>query len=344
MTTINDVVYYGGIILVGLGLLVFLAVFLRYGPLWFRAYMSGAEVSIFELIGMSLRRVNPTLIVIAKIMGKQAGLDIDRQQGLSTAQLEAHTLAGGDVVAILKSIIAAKSANIDLPFDRAMAIDLSGRNILEAVQTSIVPIVIDCPDPKLDGINMLSAVAKNGVELLVRARVTVRSNLDQLVGGATEKTIIARIGQGIVSTIGSAESHMDVLENPDRISETVLSCGLDCNTAFQIISIDIVEMEVGENIGARLEIDQAAATTRIAQALAEGRLAAASATWQEMKALVTEKKAELVLAEVDVILALADAFRAGQFKSKIAPLTTDALRAYRLPTDSSDSFTHVGKI
>ncbi len=344
MTTISEVVYYGGIIVVAIGLSLLIAVFFRFVPLWFRAYMSGAEISILALIGMSLRRVNPSLIVIAKIMGKQAGLDIDRQQGLSTARLEAHALAGGDVVAILKSIIAAKAANIDLPFDRAMAIDLSGRNILEAVQTSIVPIVIDCPDTKLDGISMLSAVAKNGVELLVRARVTVRSNLDQLVGGATEKTIIARIGQGIVSTIGAAESHMDVLENPDRISETVLSSGLDCNTAFQIISIDIVEMEVGENIGARLAIDQAAATIRIAHALAEGRRAAAGATWQEMKALVTAKKADLVLAEAELTLALAEAFRSGKINSKKPPVPTVSLPIFRIPTDSSDSFGRVGNI
>ena len=238
----------------------------HYGAIWFQAYMSGADVSLMSLIGMSFRQVKPRLIVTAKIMGRQAGLNIDRQQGMSTARLEAHFLAGGDVMHVLRAIIAAHRAGIDLDFDRAAAVDLAGRDVLDAVRTSVSPKVIDCPEPQRSGKTTLSAVAKNGVELRVRARVTVRTNLDQLIGGATEETIIARVGQGIVTAIGSARTHMEVMEMPDRISKGVLDRGLDANTAFEIVSIDIADIDVGENIGARLQTDQAEADMRMAQA------------------------------------------------------------------------------
>ena len=252
--------------------------------LWFQAYMCGADVSLLSLIGMSFRQVHSGTIVTAKIMGTQAGLDIDRQRGMSTARLEAHFLAGGDVVGVLRAIVAAHRADIDLDFDRAAAIDLAGRNVLDAVRTSVSPKVIDCPDPQLGGKTTLSAVARDGVELRIHVRVTVRTNLLQLIGGATEETIIARVGQGIVSAIGSAGTHMDVLRTPDRVSRGVLERGLDGNTAFQIVSIDIADIGVGENIGARLQTDQAKADMRMFQARAEVRRAEAIARQQEMKA------------------------------------------------------------
>ena len=261
----------GGIVIVSICTLLLVAALVNYGALWFQAYMSGADVSMLSLIGMSLRQVKPGMIVTAKIMGRQAGLNIDRQQGMSTARLEAHFLAGGDVTRVLRAIIAAHRAGIDLDFDRAAAIDLAGRDVLDAVRTSVLPKVIDCPEPQPGGRSTLSAVARNGVELRVHVRVTVRTNLLQLIGGATEETIIARVGQGIVSAIGSARTHMEVLEMPDRISKGVLNRGLDANTAFEIVSIDIADMEVGENIGARLQTDQAAADMRMAQARAEAR-------------------------------------------------------------------------
>ena len=302
--------------LFGLLLVVTLA---NYGALWFLAYMSGADVSVMSLIGMSLRQVKPNMIVNAKIMGRQAGLNIDRQKGMSTARLEAHFLAGGDVMRVLRAIIAADRAGIDLEFDRAAAIDLAGRDILDAVRTSVSPKVIDCPESQGSGTTSLSAVAKNGVELLVRARVTVRTNLEQLIGGATEETIIARVCQGIVTAIGSAPTHMNVLETPEHISKGVLDRGLDANTAFEIVSIDIADVDVGQNIGARLQTDQAAADTRMAQARAERRRAEAIALQQEMKAKVTESRAMLVLAEAEMPAALAMAFRAGQFHARRSP-------------------------
>ena len=208
-----------GIIVLALFVLLLVAALVNYGALWFQAYMSGADVSVMSLIGMGFRQVKPSMIVTAKIMGRQAGLNIDRYQGMSTARLEAHFLAGGDVMRVLRAIIAAHRAGIDLDFDRAAAIDLAGRDVLDAVRTSVSPKVIDCPEPQRSGKTTLSAVAKNGVELLVRARVTVRTNLEQLIGGATEETIIARVCQGIVTAIGSARTHMEVLEMPDRISQ-----------------------------------------------------------------------------------------------------------------------------
>ncbi|MDA1053875.1 MAG: flotillin-like protein FloA [Planctomycetota bacterium] len=299
--------------------LLLVAVSLNYGSLWLQAYMSGADVRVASLIGMSLRQVKPSLIVSAKIMGSQAGLNIDRNQGMSTARLEAHFLAGGDVMNVIRAIVAAHRAGIDLDFDRAAAVDLAGRDVLEAVRISVFPKVIDCPAPEAGRKMTLSAVAKNGVELRVRARVTVRTNLDQLIGGATEETVIARVGQGIISAIGSAESHMEVMETPDRISKGVLNRGLDANSAFEIVSIDIADIDVGENIGARLQTDQAEADTRMARARAEVRRANAIALQQEMKAKVAENQVLLVLAEAEIPMAIATAFRAGQIHSKRPP-------------------------
>jgi uncharacterized protein YqfA (UPF0365 family) len=316
---LRDAFFIGGITFAALLALVLVAVLLGYGALWFQAYMSGADVSMLSLIGMSLRQVKPSTIVTAKIMGRQAGLNIDRRQGMSTAHLEAHFLAGGDVMRVLRAIIAAQRAGIDLDFDRAAAIDLAGRDVLDAVQTSVSPKVIDCPAPRHNGSTTLSAVAKNGVELRIRARVTVRTNLDQLIGGATEETIVARVGQGIITAIGSARLHGDVLEMPDRISKSVLDGGLDANTAFEIVSIDIADIDVGENIGARLQADRADADMRMAQALAEVRRAEAIARQQEMKAKVAESRAMLLFAEAEIPTAVATAFREGQLHSRGAP-------------------------
>lgn len=307
-----------GQLLLGLALiatviaLLFVVIIAKWGSYWFQAYMSGADVSMKSLIIMSLLRIEHSLIVTAKVMASQAGLRIDREGGMSTARLQAHHLAGGDVMKVVRAIIAAQRAGIDLDFDRAAAIDLAGRDVLLAVQTSVSPKVIHCPPQDGRSQKSLSAVAKNGVELLVSARVTVRTNLDQLIGGATEETIIARVGQGIVTAIGSAETHMDVLEIPSRISKGAMANGLDANTAFAIVSIDISDIDVGENIGARLQKDQANADTRIARARAEVRRAEAIAQEQQMKAKVMECRAALVHAEAEVPVALADAFRIGQ--------------------------------
>lgn len=324
----------GGSVVAGLFALVLLVVVMSYGALWFQAFMSGADVSVLSLVGMSFRQVKPGMIVTAKIIGTQAGLNIDRQHGMSTASLEAHFLAGGDVMQVLRAIVAAHRAGIDLNFDRAAAIDLAGRDVLDAVRTSVSPKVIDCPVPRPGGKNMLSAVAKNGVELRVRVRVTVRTNLDQLIGGATEETIIARVGQGVVSAIGSATSHMDVLAKPDRISKGVLERSLDANTAFEIVSIDIADIDVGENIGARLRSDQAEADTRMARARAEVRRADALAQQQEMKALVAERRALLVHAEAGVPAALAGAFRTGQLYTTPGPTTPSGRPQRPLPATS----------
>jgi uncharacterized protein YqfA (UPF0365 family) len=296
--------------------LVLLIVITAYGKLWFQAYMSRADVSMWSLIGMGFRQVKATMIVTAKVMVAQAGLPIDRRSGISTSRLEAHYLAGGDVMKVVHAIIAAHRANIDLDFDRAAAIDLAGRDVLDAVRTSVYPKVIDCPDPQRSGKTTLSAIAKNGVELRVRARVTVRTNLEQLIGGATEETVIARVGEGIITSIGSAESHKQVLENPDRITKAVLARGLDSQTAFEIVSIDIADIDVGENIGARLQADQAEADMRKRRAEAERHRAEAVAMEQENRAKVTENRARLVLAEAEVPLAIADAFRAGNFHAQ----------------------------
>ena len=300
-------------VIASLFLFVLLIVAAAYGKLWFQAFMSRADVSIWSLIGMGFRQVKATMIVTAKVMCAQAGLPIDRRSGITTSRLEAHYLAGGDVMKVVHAIIAAHRANIDLDFDRAAAIDLAGRDVLDAVRTSVYPKVIDCPDPQRSGKATLSAIAKNGVELRVRARVTVRTNLEQLIGGATEETVIARVGEGIITSTGSAESHKEVLENPDRITKAVLSRGLDSQTAFEIVSIDIADIDVGENIGARLQADQAEADMRKRRAEAERHRAEAVAMEQENRAKVTENRARLVMAEAEVPLAIADAFRAGNF-------------------------------
>ena len=305
------ILWFVGAAVSALIVLVMIVVIWIYGTQWFQAYMSSADVSILSLVGMGFRQVNPRIIVKGKIMSAQAGLNISRDNGISTERLEAHYLAGGDVTKVIHAIIAAHRANIDLDFDRAAAIDLAGRDVLDAVRTSVYPKVIDCPDPHRSGKSTLSAIAKDGVELRVRTRVTVRTNLQQLIGGATEETVIARVGEGIITSIGSSDTHKKVLENPDRISRAVLERGLDAQTAFAIVSIDIADIDVGENIGARLQADQADADTRVARARAESRRAEAIATEQEMKAQVAENRARLVEAEAEVPLAMAEAFRQG---------------------------------
>lgn len=286
----------------------------KWGAYWLQAYMSDADVSMRSLIAMSFLQIEHRRIVTAKIMGRQAGLQIDRQHGMSTARLQAHDLAGGDVMNVVQAIIAAQRAGIALDFDRAAAIDLAGRDVLAAVQTSVMPKVIHCPDPEGNGPKTLSAVAKNGVELRVGVRVTVRTNLEKLIGGATEQTVVARVGQAIVTAIGSSPTHMEVLEMPAQISKGAMAHGLDTNTAFAIVSIDIADIDVGENIGARLQIDQANADTRMARARAEVRSAEAVAHGQEMKARVADRRAALLRAEAEVPVALAEAFRAGQLR------------------------------
>jgi uncharacterized protein YqfA (UPF0365 family) len=260
---------------------------------------------------MGFRQVNSQVIIQAKIMAAQAGLDINRQTGISTKRLEAHYLAAGNVTNVILAIIAAHRAGIPLDFDQAAAIDLAGRDVLDAVRTSVMPKIIDCPDARSGNKAVLSAVACNGIELLVKARVTVRTNLAQLIGGATEETIIARVGQGIVTSIGSSKSHEEVLANPNKISRALLDRGLDAQTAFEIVSIDIATVQVGQNIGARLQADAAEADTRVARAKAEQQRAEAIAMEQEMKAKVAENRARLVQAEAQVPIAMAEAFRKG---------------------------------
>jgi len=277
--------------------IICMVVFWSFGSVWLQAKTSGADISMASLVGMYFRQVRPQVIVNGKIMAAQAGLDIDRRNGISTQRLEAHYLAEGNVMNVINAIIAAQRAGIDLDFDRAAAIDLAGRDVLDAVKTSVHPRVIDCPDPRHSGTGFLSAIARNGIELKVKARVTVRTNLLQLIGGATEETVIARVGESIISSIGSSESHLSVLENPNLITRTVLKRGLDNQTAFTIVSIDIAHIEVGQNIGARLRADQAEADVRMARAQAEQRRAEAIAQEQVMKAKVAENRSNLVLAE-----------------------------------------------
>jgi uncharacterized protein YqfA (UPF0365 family) len=296
-----------GAVMVLFVLLIIVAVFANYFRLWIQSVLTGAGISIFDLIGMTFRKVNKDVIVKSKIMAVQAGLDDD--EGITSKSLEAHYLAGGNVPLVIRSLIAARKAKIiRLSFREATAIDLAGRNVLEAVQTSVYPKVIDCP---ARGGQTLDAVARNGIQLKVRARVTVRANLQRLIGGATEETIIARVGEGIVSAIGKADDHMQVLENPDQISAEVLARQLDSNTAFEIVSIDIADIDVGENVGARLRADQAEADTRVARARAEGRRAQAVASEQEQYAAIEESRAKLVEAEAAVPKAMADSFRSG---------------------------------
>jgi len=288
----------------GLVALGFLLLFFKFFGLWFRAMLSGASVGMGKLIGMWLRHVNAGVIVDARIMLSKAGIDVDSDM------LETHFLARGNVFKVSQALVAANKANIPLPFQRAAAIDLAGRDVLDAVRTSVNPKVIDVPDTS-KGKQTIDAVAKDGIQLQVKARVTVRANIERLVGGATEETIIARVGEGIVTTIGSSESYKIVLENPDTISKRVLEKGLDAGTAFEILSIDIADIDVGANIGAKLQADQAEADMRRFQAEAEKRRAAAKAQEQEMLALVQENRAKVVLAEAEIPLAIAEAFKSG---------------------------------
>ncbi|SEO32666.1 flotillin-like protein FloA [Propionispora vibrioides] len=294
MTSLIGPLFFLALIIMGIG------IFLHFVPLglWISALAAGVRVGIFTLIGMRLRRVPPSQIVLPLIKANKAGLDIQ------VNQLEAHYLAGGDVDKVVDALIAAHRAQIPLPFERSAAIDLAGRNVLEAVQMSVNPKVIETP--------IVSAVAKNGIELKVKARVTVRANIDRLVGGAGEATIIARVGEGIVTTVGSSVDHKDVLENPDHISRTVLSKGLDAGTAFEILSIDIADVDVGRNIGAELMTDQAEAEKRIAQAKAEERRAMAVAKEQEMRAYTQQMQAKVVEAQAEVPHALAAALQEGR--------------------------------
>ncbi|MEM8943870.1 MAG: flotillin-like protein FloA [Planctomycetota bacterium] len=322
-----------GVIILGL---IFLVVTARYMRLWIQSIMTSAGIGLFDLFRMSFRKVNPTVILRSKIMAVKSG--IDEEDGVTSKALEAHYLAGGNVPLVVRAMIAARKARIiNLDFKQATAIDLAGRNILEAVQTSVYPRVIDCPSrdskrPTLD------AVAKDGIQLKVRARVTVRANLEQLIGGATEETIVARVGEGIVSAIGSADTHAHVLENPDLISKAVLARKLDSQTAFEIVSIDIADIDVGDNIGARLQADQAEADTRVARAQAEGRRAMAVSAEQEEFAKIEENRGHLVEAEAEVPKAMAEAFRT----KKLGILDYYKLQNVQADTDMRGSIANAG--
>ena len=317
-------------ILLAIIVVILLSVFFSFLKVWVRAWMSGAYISLFNLVGMKLRNVVPKLIVDARIRAVKAGLP------LTTDQLEAHFLAGGDVINVVQALIAADKANIELSFQRAAAIDLAGRDVYDAVRTSVNPKVIDCPDPA-KGAPMLDAVAKDGIRLLVKARVTVRANLARLVGGATEDTIIARVGQGIVSAIGSSPSYKNVLENPDEISKKVLNSGLDSQTAFEIVSIDIADVSVAgvsgarevANVGALLETERAEADKKLRQAEAEGRRATAVAAEQENRALIQAKQADVVAAQAEIPRAIALAMKDGKLG------VMDYLRMQNIMADTS---------
>ena len=325
MTFINVLIILAAVVVV-----VLLALFFSFIKVWVRAWMSGAYISLLNLLGMKLRNVPPTLIVDARIRAVKAGLPLD------TNQLEAHFLAGGDVINVVQALIAADKANIELSFQRAAAIDLAGRDVYDAVRTSVNPKVIDCPDPA-KGAPMLDAVAKDGIRLLVKARVTVRANLARLVGGATEDTIIARVGQGIVSAIGSSPSYKNVLENPDEISKKVLNSGLDSQTAFEIVSIDIADVSVAgvsgarevANVGALLETERAEADKKLRQAEAEGRRATAVAAEQENRALIQAKQADVVAAQAEIPKAIAAAMKEGKLG------VMDYLRMQNIMADTS---------
>ncbi len=285
--------------------LVILLVVAQFFRLWLQAYMSNAGVSMFDLIGMRLRKVDASMIVLAKIQLVKAAI-----HDIETSDLESHYLAGGRVYNVARAMIAANRASIQLDWKKACAIDLAGRDIIEAINTSVNPKVIDCPNPER-GKMTIDAVAKDGIQLKAKARVTVRTNISQLIGGATEETVVARVGEAIVSAIGSADSHKAVLENPDMITKAVLAKGLDSGTAFEILSIDIADVDVGSNIGAKLQADQAEADKRRFQAEAEKRRAAAIATAAENRAKVEDNRAKVVLAEAEVPKAMAEAFRSG---------------------------------
>ncbi|MBP1644500.1 MAG: hypothetical protein H6Q16_75 [Bacteroidetes bacterium] len=326
-----------GVILVVVVCIVALIVFLWLVPLnlWFQCVLNGVKISLIQLIFMRWRKVPPTIIVNAMINSKKAGLD------LSSDLLEAHYLAGGHVQRVVNALISADKANINLDFKSATAIDLAGRDVFEAVQMSVNPKVVDTP--------LVAAVASNGIQLIVKARVTVRANIRQLVGGAGEETILARVGEGIVTSIGSAASHAFVLENPDSISKLVLSKGLDTGTAFEILSIDIADIDVGKNIGAQLQMDQAEADKNIAQAKAEERRAMAIAVEQEMKAKAQEARAKVIEAEAEVPLAMAEAFRNGNlgimdyYKMKNIMADTDMRESISKPANVKNDNTAIKK-
>ena len=326
---LTSVALIGGVI-VFVGFMVLLFIFASYFGLWIQSQLTQSHVSMWNLIGMTFRKVNARAIVRSKIMATQAGLS---DPELTSEALEAHYLAGGNVQQVIRALVAAKKAKtISLTFREATAIDLAGRDVLESVQTSVYPKVIDCP-PRGAAKPSLDAVAKDGIQLKVKARVTVRANLQQLIGGATEETIIARVGEGIVSAIGSAANHKAVLENPDVISKAVLVKRLDSQTAFEIVSIDIADIDVGANIGARLQADQAEADTQVARANAEGKRAAAVAEEQEMQAKIEQSRASLVEAQAAVPAAMAEAFRTGKlnildyFKLQNVSADTDMRKA-----------------
>lgn len=311
MAPLIQVLVIFGVIVVSLIGIVLLITFATYFNLWLRAFSTGVYISPLSLPFMSFRKVNPSAIVDTMIMATQAGL-----KGISRTRLEAHTLAQGNINTVVRALIVAERANIDLDWDTAAAIDLAGRNVLDAVKTSVDPKVIDCPDPRQGGRSTLDGVAKDGIQLKAKARVTVRTNLAQLVGGATEETVIARVGEGIVSAIGSCETHKQVLANPALIAQAVLNKGLDTQTAYAIVSINIADIDVGTNVGARLQADQAEANMRIARAQAEERRAEAVAHEQQMKALTVENQAKVVLAEAEIPLAMASAYREGSLRAK----------------------------
>ncbi len=329
------IVAIAGLLVIIFLLLVIFAIFMSYFRWWIQSVLTGAGVTFFDLLGMTFRKVKANVIVPSKIMAVQAGIE---ESDLTTRALEAHYLAGGNVPMVIRALIAAmKAKTIKLSFREATAIDLAGRNVLEAVQTSVYPRVIDCP-AKGAARKSLDAVAKDGIQLKVSARVTVRSNLQQLIGGATEETIIARVGEGIVSAIGSAEDHKAVLENPDMISKAVLARRLDSQTAFEIVSIDIADIDVGDNIGARLKADQAEADTRVARARAEGKRAMAVAKEQENQASLEQSRAKLVQAESEVPKAMAESFRSG----KLGILDYYKLRNVQADTDMRKAIADVG--
>lgn len=320
-----------GLIIIAVLVILVLSLFFRFVPvgLWITAYFSGVKLRISDLIGMRLRRVAPSMIVQPMIKATKAGLDID------ISELEAHYLAGGDINQVIDALIAAQRANIDLEFEQAAAIDLAGRNVFEAVQVSVNPKVIETP--------IIAGVAMNGIEVKAKAKVTVRANIERLVGGAGEETIIARVGEGIVTTVGSAQTHSQVLENPDSISQTILRKGLDSGTAFEILSIDIADVDVGRNVGAKLQAEQAEADKRVAQAKAEEKRSLAVAEEQEMIAEVQRQRAKVVEAEAQVPLAMAEALRSGNvgvmdyYRMKNITADTDMRNSLSNNKDRSDS-------
>ncbi|NLB98437.1 MAG: flotillin-like protein FloA [Lactobacillales bacterium] len=320
-----------GLIIIAVLVILVLSLFFRFVPvgLWITAYFSGVKLRISDLIGMRLRRVAPSMIVQPMIKATKAGLDID------ISELEAHYLAGGDINQVIDALIAAQRANIDLEFEQAAAIDLAGRNVFEAVQVSVNPKVIETP--------IIAGVAMNGIEVKAKAKVTVRANIERLVGGAGEETIIARVGEGIVTTVGSAKAHSQVLENPDSISQTILRKGLDSGTAFEILSIDIADVDVGRNVGAKLQAEQAEADKRVAQAKAEEKRSLAVAEEQEMIAEVQRQRAKVVEAEAQVPLAMAEALRSGNvgvmdyYRMKNITADTDMRNSLSNNKDRSDS-------